>query len=351
LSTVDQDFGKRLAEARQARKLSVQEAAHATRMSTGYIEALESGALSRFPNAAYAKSFLQMYAKFLGVDVAAIAKSIDTTTQVGVGDFQYLSSRAEDDREFQKAASDSRYDFVVSRRESRSWFPLIIAGGAAALAGGILMVWMNINRVADDGTAFQRPAAPTPAPSSAVQPVEPRSEATPAAGTAAAAKAPTPAPPTSAPAPAQEVSAPRPTVVTVPPGTAPAAVPTENEPNIPRARPISPVASIAANDSALLADIPVPARAANPAVPPPSVVSVNKDEADVVLLEPRRKTWVVIRPAPGGQPMFEDYLYPNTRPMRLPPGKYYIELKEADAVAIVRNGKRISYVAPGVLVQ
>jgi hypothetical protein len=37
--------------------------------------------------------------------------------------------------------------------------------------------------------------------------------------------------------------------------------------------------------------------------------------------------------------------------MRLPPGKYYIELKEADAVAIVRNGRRISYVAPGVMVQ
>jgi hypothetical protein len=81
------------------------------------------------------------------------------------------------------------------------------------------------------------------------------------------------------------------------------------------------------------------------------VVSVNKDDADVVLLEPRKKTWVIIRPAPGGPPLFDDYLYPNTRPMRLPAGKYYIELKEADAVAIVRNGKRISYAAPGVLVQ
>jgi cytoskeletal protein RodZ len=309
LSTGNPDFGKRLADAREARQLSVQEAALATRMRAGYIEALESCALSRFPNAAYAKSFLLMYGKFLGVDVSDVANTIDTTTQVAVSDFQYLNSRAEDDKEAQRAAADTRYDFVVARRENRSWLPLIAAGGTAVLAGAILIVWMNISRVADDGTAFKRPAQPAPAP---------------------------------------EPGAPRPNVVAVPPGTAPVATPVEEDPAIPRAKPISPVASIAANDSALLADIPA---AAKPAVPQPSVVSVNKDDSDVVLLEPRRKTWVVIRSGPGGQPLFEDFLYPNTRPMRLPAGKYYIELREADAVAIVRNGKRISYVAPGVLVQ
>lgn len=323
-----------------ARQLSVQEAARATRMRASYIEALESGAFSRFPNAAYAKSFLLMYGKFLAVDVSDVANSIDTTTQVGVSDFQYLNSRAEDDKEAQKAATDSRYDFVVARRESRSWFPLIAAGGTAVLAGGILMVWMNISRVADDGSAFKRTANPTPVPATAVQPVDPQ----PAVATAPA--------PAATPTPTPEPAAPRPAVVAVPPGTTPGAVPVaEEDPNIPRARPISPVASIAANDSALLADIPGPAKPASATVPQPSVVSVNKDESDVVLLEPRKKTWVVIRSGPGGQPLFEDFVYPNTRPMRLPPGKYYIELKEADAVAIVRNGKRISYVAPGVLVQ
>ena len=307
-------------------------------MRAGYIEALESGALSRFPNAAYAKSFLLMYGKFLGVDVSDVANTIDTTTQVAVSDFQYLNSRAEDDKEAQRAAADTRYDFVVARREDRSWLPLIAGGAIAAIAGGVLMVWMNISRVADDGTAFKRPAQPTPAPAAAVQPLEPRqAESVAAADTKPAA-------------PTSEPTAPRPNVVSVPPGTAPAATPVEEDASIPRAKPISPVASIAANDSALLADIPVAAKPAAVA-PQPSVVSVNKDDSDVVLLEPRRKTWVVIRSGPGGQPLFEDFLYPNTRPMRLPAGKYYIELREADAVAIVRNGKRISYVAPGVLVQ
>ena len=310
-------------------------------MRAGYIEALESGALARFPNAAYAKSFLLMYGKFLGVDVSDVANTIDTTTQVAVSDFQYLNSRAEDDKQAQREATDSRYDFVVARRESRSWFPLIAAGGTAVLAGGILMVWMNISRVSEDGTAFKRAAEPTPVPAAAVQPVEPAQ----AQAVVAVEAKTTPAPTVGA------GSAPRPNVVTLPPGAAPAAVPVEDDPGIPRAKPISPVASIAANDSALLADIPSAVKPASTTVPQPSMVSVNKDESDVVLLEPRRKTWVIIRSGPGGQPLFEDYLYPNTRPMRLPPGKYYIELKEADAVAIVRNGKRISYVAPGVLVQ
>ena len=153
-------------------------------------------------------------------------------------------------------------------------------------------------------------------------------------------------------------------VLSTPPGTAPAAVPVDRSnltADAPRARPISPVAKIAADDGALLAEVAVPARtaAATPPVvpapksqtPPGSLVSVNRDDADFVFLEPRKKTWVVIRSGPGGQPLYEDFLYPSAKPMRLPPGKYFIELKEADAVAIVRNGKRISYMAPGVLVQ
>ena len=73
-------------------------------------------------------------------------------------------------------------------------------------------------------------------------------------------------------------------------------------------------------------------------------------DANSIVLEPRRKSWVVIRTGPGGQPLFEDYLYTTAKPMRLPAGRYFIELKDADAVEISRNGKRIGYSAPGVIV-
>jgi cytoskeletal protein RodZ len=369
------DFAKRLRNAREARELSVEEAAHATRMRPAQIQALESGTLSKFPNAAYAKSFLIMYARYLAVDVSDIANRIDTTTQVGVDDFQYLSSRAEDDKELQRAAAGTPQELVGVKTESRSWLPLVAIGGAAAIAGIGFMVWTNLNRISDQvqnpETAAAKPAVEGPV----AQPIDPKPTTPPPVPAPApvVAQAPAPAtnPPTPAPsAPAPQLLPPRPNVVATPPGTAPAAAGVDRStptPDIPRARPISPVAKIAADDSALLAEVPVPARATNPAnpvpptapapsapsaqTPPISEVSVNRDDADFVFLEPRKKTWVVIRSGPGGQPLYEDFLYPNARPMRLPPGKYFIELKEADAVAIVRNGKRISYMAPGVLVQ
>ena len=78
---------------------------------------------------------------------------------------------------------------------------------------------------------------------------------------------------------------------------------------------------------------------------------MNADDLNTILLEPKRKTWVVIRGGPGGQPLYEDYLYPTAKPMRLPAGRYFIELRDADAVEISRNGKRIAYTAPGVAIQ
>lgn len=340
MNTVVNDFGKRLISAREAKKLSVQEAARATRMRAAYIEALESGNYSRFPNAAYAKSFLLMYGKFLKVDVSEMASTIDTTTQMGVSDFQYLSARADDEKEKRKAATvDSRYDFVVAKRESRSWLPLIIGGGIAALAAVVSMVWMNLSRIADQNPE-DATAKAAPPPAAAVQPVEPPPIAK------------TPPNPAPAPAAVEETPAPRPAVVSLPPGTAPVAVPVE--PEIPRARPISPIASIAASDTDLLAEIPTPAPAVvTPPPAAPTAVQPPKPAADPngVHLEALRTTWVVIRTGPGGQPLFEDYLYQSGPPMKLRPGKYYIELKDADAVRIVRNGRPISYIAPGVLVQ
>jgi hypothetical protein len=128
----------------------------------------------------------------------------------------------------------------------------------------------------------------------------------------------------------------RPVVVAVPAAA--------EEPEIPRARPVSPAAAFAAHDSAALADVVVVARP--PVAPPPL-----EADPDTIILEPKRKTWIVIRNGPGGEPLFEDFLYPSARAMRLPAGRYFIELKDPSAVTIMKNGQRVAYSVPGVVVQ
>ena len=131
---------------------------------------------------------------------------------------------------------------------------------------------------------------------------------------------------------------------------------------IPRARPISPVAKMAASDSDVLADLSPPkprvisrgAPATTPAAPP--VIAEEENSAlaadpNTTVLEPKRKSWVIIRSGPGGQTLFEDYLYPTAKPLRLPRGRYFIELRDAEAVEITRNGQRIGYSSPGVLIE
>jgi len=107
------------------------------------------------------------------------------------------------------------------------------------------------------------------------------------------------------------------------PDTASAPAPS-GEPEIPRARPISPVARIAAADTDALADLGAP-KPRTPSLTPAIQDAPAEEEnnalagdPNTIVLEPRRKTWVVIRTAPGGQALFEDYLYPTAKPLRLP---------------------------------
>lgn len=322
---MDHDFGKRLAKARAARGLGIEEAAHATRIRASHIQALEEGNLVKFPNAAYAKSFLLMYARFLGVDVSDIASQIDTATQMKVEDFQYLTNRVGGEKKLQRDATDTRYDFVVPQKSGGSWMPLIALVAVAVIGAIAFVVWSNFNRIGDTD--------PKPAPAPATTAVQPLGDAAPPKKLPEPPVAPPPPPP-------------RPVVIALP--AAPAA---GDEPEIPRAKPISPVAKIASGDADALADL-TPAPKPAPIAAAPAEESNSQDiDPNTIILEPRKKTWVVIRTGPGGQPLFEDYLYPSAKPMHLPAGRYFIELKSAEDVEISKNGKRIAYNAPGVVVQ
>lgn len=61
-------LGQRLRAARQARSLSIEEVAHATRIRVRYLAAIESGDYAALPSAAQARGFVRAYAVHLGLD-------------------------------------------------------------------------------------------------------------------------------------------------------------------------------------------------------------------------------------------------------------------------------------------
>jgi len=67
-----ESIGQRLKLARQARRLSIEQAAEATRIRPHYLQALEADDYSVMPSAAQARGFLRNYADFLNLDLQAI---------------------------------------------------------------------------------------------------------------------------------------------------------------------------------------------------------------------------------------------------------------------------------------
>lgn len=309
---MEHDFGKRLTQARLARGVTVEEAAQANNMRPGLVRALEDGNLSQFPNAAYAKSFLLMYARYLEINVEDAASAIDTSTQMRVEDFQYLTSRASEERRLQRDATDTRYDFVVPQKTGGSWMPLIIIVVLVALGGAGFIVWTNLSRLDPRTTGPSTPAAP------AIKPGDSKVEKPPPAGQE------------------QPIS----------PGVASAngnAHPLENNAAQPTPPPdIAPAPPVRVEP-------PAPAFSNVPSAP--EETTTIPLERGTIVIEPNRKTWITIRTGPGGQTVYEDFLYPTAKPMHLPAGRYFIELKDAGDVEITKDGKVIAYTAPGVLVE
>ncbi|RQW88221.1 MAG: helix-turn-helix domain-containing protein [Geobacter sp.] len=60
-------IGSRLREARERKGLSLEDVARTTRISRGYLKALEEDDSDKLPSEAYAKGFLRVYAQFLNV--------------------------------------------------------------------------------------------------------------------------------------------------------------------------------------------------------------------------------------------------------------------------------------------
>jgi hypothetical protein len=226
----------------------------------------------------------------------------------------------------------------------------------------------------------RRPVAPAPAPAPeptpavAVAPPAPTPEPapvvpeTPAPVVAGGPKAPAPLYPKEPPPPPVAAELPvSPAPAPVKPAIIGAAAVTPHEPvtqidgvEVRPAKVISPAARLAAADAALLAQVDSTA----PQTPPPLTGRTPVEEPDAVEqdqsalakdpntveIESGKKTWIAIHSGTGAL-LYEDYLYPSARPMRLPAGKYRIEIRDAEGVEIRRAGRTIAYTVGGIVLE
>ena len=73
-----ESLGKKLQQARLAKKITVDEAARVTKIRAPRIQEIEADDFSSFSSLAYAKGFLLIYGKFLDVDVTAHLEPFET---------------------------------------------------------------------------------------------------------------------------------------------------------------------------------------------------------------------------------------------------------------------------------
>src|ERR1700692_3685875 len=87
-----ESVGRKLQQARLAKKLEIEDVAEKTKIRPNRIIDLEADEYAHFPNRMYAKSFLAKYARFLGVDIQEELEKFATAKAISLGDYQSLSS-------------------------------------------------------------------------------------------------------------------------------------------------------------------------------------------------------------------------------------------------------------------
>src|SRR4030081_1826171 len=83
-------LGRKFQEARKARNLSLEEAARLTRIRQSRLAEIEADDFSNFPSLGYAKGCLQIYGKFLEVDVSPYLDAFESSAHITGDGYSYL---------------------------------------------------------------------------------------------------------------------------------------------------------------------------------------------------------------------------------------------------------------------
>jgi cytoskeleton protein RodZ len=306
-------LGRKFQEARKARNISLEEAARLTRIRQSRLAEIEADDFSNFPSLAYAKGFLQIYGKFLDVDVSPYLDAFETSGHITVDGYSYL----------QDAPAPKVTRTRVTRRNENARPSLVpFLFGLAILVAGFwfLRLISNLQRIAPRPAEATATATPSPtAPVARI--VAPRAEPveSPAASAQVAAATATTPPPIK-PTPTIPVAPPAPTAIAVATPVIP--VTRAVEPEVRRAEPVRPEELAAAQAENAAAEASAPNR---------------------VDIKPLKKTYmrVTIDDDPT-KPAFERWVSPSDGTVEFRGHRFSVTVLDRDAVQIRKNGKIVS---------
>jgi cytoskeletal protein RodZ len=312
-------LGKKFQEARLARGLTLDEAARMTKIRPSRLAEIEADDFSQFPSLAYAKGFLQIYGKFLDVDVGPYLEAFETSEHMTVDGYSYLQ---------EEPAPAAVRAPVVKRRPSRpappsrstaggdrpSLLPLVIGIVVIVVGFWLGKLLVNLRRLAPQApkapAVVQTPAQSTSSASgpytttvpAATQPVAAMPPSAPAASPVAAA--------TAAP---QPVATPAVAAASTPVPQRPPAGP--SEPEVRRAEPVK------------AEDLTKTTESAGP----------NR-----IAIHPLKKTYIkVVVDDEKATPAFERWVSPADGTIEFRGERVAIRVLDREAIQIRKNGKSV----------
>jgi cytoskeletal protein RodZ len=298
-------LGKKFQEARQARNLTLDEAARMTKIRPTRLAEIEADDFSQFPSLAYAKGFLLIYGKFLDVDVTPYLDAFEDSERVTVDGYSYLQ---ENRPEKPVSAPVVPRRPATARRTGRdriSPMPLIFGIVVLVIGFSVMKLLLNVQRLAPGKGESTAQTSPSASPVTGSKPVPP--------GPASSAPTNVASAPSIAPTASSAPTIARTAVAAAAPG----------EPEVRRAKPVTHEDLTKAQET-------------------PNSSPVESGEQNRVAIRPLKRTYVRVIVGDGkGNPAFERWVSPADGAVEFRGKHVSIRVLDPDAVQITKNGKSL----------
>jgi cytoskeletal protein RodZ len=291
-------LGKKFQAAREARGLTLDEAARLTKIRQSRLSEIEADDFSNFPSLAYAKGFLQIYGKFLDIDVSPYLDAFETSGSITVDGYSYLQDNP--------APRPTRTAVTRPEVERTSLLPLVI--GIIILLGGVwfIKLILNVQRITPRQTEAASPAATASAPATAAPVETPRVAVN------------TPPPVANTPPPAIKTPLPSATVLRAIAVDTPSPPPSA-EPTVRRAQPV--------REDELAA----------------AVANKERGTLNRIDIRPLKRTYVQVTVDDDPTtPAFERWVSPSDGAVEFRGHHFNVRVLDREAVQIRKNGRIVS---------